>query len=102
MAVIAAGRSQGGLTGRGPERHVAPIARDLGHEREIRHFAAPPAAAGAAGATGVAGARGRAGLAARIGHDRDMGDAIGRELVHHRDDLAVNGLGVAAHMHDAV
>ena len=36
-----------------------------------------------------------------FGDDGDMGDAVGRQFVQHRDDLAVGGVLVAAQMHDA-
>ena len=42
------------------------------------------------------------GGAASAGDDGDAGDAVRRQLVHDRDDVAVSGLPVAAQLDDSV
>ena len=36
------------------------------------------------------------------GHDRDPGDSVCRELVHHRDDVAIRRVAIAAQLYDAI
>src|SRR5580704_8865577 len=75
------GRSQGGLT-RGGSKTRASSAAAVTAWRVWRH-------------------RSRRDRAARAGHDGDAGHPVRRQFVHHRDDVAVGSVAVAAQLNDA-